>query len=178
LAKIKAFFSLKRLSALLPGRGGESMKQAGLYALMIVGFLGYKAMTEADRDSSGAIVDAGSVDVFQIMVGDCFDDVTSEQISSLPGVPCAEPHDNEAYASFDVSLPSYPEGDGMYEMAFESCLDRFETFVGRDYESSSLDIYTLYPTAEGWAQDDREVVCAIFDMEENKLVGSMRGSGI
>ena len=153
------------------------MKQAGIYALIILGFLGYKAMTEADRDASGAIVDAGSVDVFQIKVGDCFDNVTAEEISTLPGVPCSEPHDNEAYASFNVSLPSYPEGDGMYELAFDSCIDRFESFVGRDYPSSSLDIYALYPTAEGWAQDDREVVCAVFDMEENKLVGSVQGSG-
>lgn len=154
------------------------MKQAGIYAIVVLGFLGYKAMTEADRDSTGAIVDAGSVDVFQIKVGDCFDDVNSEEISSLPGVPCAEPHDNEAYASFNVTLSGYPEGDGMYEVAFESCLDQFETFVGRDYQSSTLDIYALYPTAEGWAQNDREVVCAVFDMEENKLVGSMRDSGI
>lgn len=154
------------------------MKQAGIYAVLILGFLGYKAMTDADRDVSGAIVDAGSVDVFQIQVGDCFDDVDAEEISSLPGVPCAEPHDNEAYASFNVSLASYPEGDGMYEVAFESCVDQFESFVGRDYQSSSLDIYALYPTAEGWSQNDREVVCAVFDMEENKLVGSMKDSGI
>jgi hypothetical protein len=93
-------------------------------------------------------------------------------------VPCSEPHDNEAYASFDLSLPSYPEADGMYEMAFEACVERFETFVGRDYQSSTLDIYTLYPTADGWAQNDREVVCAVFDMEEDKLVGSVRGTGI
>lgn len=154
------------------------MKQAGIYAVIILGFLGFKAMTEADRDGTGAIVDAGSVDVFQVRVGDCFDNVTAEEISSLPGVPCSEPHDNEAYASFNVPLDSYPAGDGMYEVAFESCVERFESFVGRDYQSSSLDIYALYPTAEGWAQNDREVVCAVFDMEEEKLVGSMRGSGI
>ncbi len=136
-------------------------------------------MTDADRDSSGAIVDAGNIDVFQIRVGDCFDDGDgSEEISSLPAVPCDQPHDNEAYASFNVSLASYPEDDGMYELAFESCRERFESFVGRDYESSSLDIYTLYPTIDGWVQGDREVVCAVFDMEANKLVGSMKGRGI
>lgn len=165
-------------AGIAPAHGGLAMKQAGLYAILILGFLGFKVMTDADRDESGAIVDAGNVDVFQIAVGDCFDNVTTEEISSLPGVPCSEPHDNEAYASFDVSLPGYPEGEGMYEVAFESCLDRFESFVGRDYESSSLDIFALYPTREGWAQNDREVVCAVFDMEETKLVGSMQASGL
>jgi len=42
--------------------------------------------------------------------------MTSEdafEVSSVAGVPCAEPHDNEVYAVFDVSVASYPEGDGM-----------------------------------------------------------------
>ena len=155
------------------------MKNLGIYALIVLGFLGYKLMTDADRDSSGTIVDAGSLDVFQIRVGDCFDDTAgSEEISSLPAVPCDQPHDNEAYASFNVSLASYPDEDSMYELAFESCQERFEPFVGMAYENSSLDIYTLYPTSQGWAQGDREVVCAVFDMEANKLVGSMKGRGI
>lgn len=155
------------------------MKNIAIYALIFLGFIGFKAMTSADRDGSGAIVDAGSIDVFQVRVGDCFDDTdASEEISSLPAVPCDQPHDNEAYASFDVSLPSYPDEDAMYELAFESCQERFEAFVGRDYETSTLDIYTLYPTVAGWAQGDREVVCAVFDMEANKLVGSMKDQGI
>ena len=155
------------------------MKNLGIFALIFLGFFVFRTMTDADRDSSGAIVDAGSLDVFQIRVGDCFDDTSgSEEISSLPAVPCDQPHDNEAYASFNVSLESYPDDDGMYELAFDSCQERFESFVGRDYESSALDIYTLYPTTEGWVQGDREGVCAVFDMEANKLVGSVKGRGI
>ena len=156
------------------------MKKLGIYALIFLGFVVFKTMTGADRDGSGAIVDAGSLDVFQVRVGDCVDDTEgSEEISSLPAVPCDKPQDNEAYASFNVSRASYPSSeDEMYELAFTSCQERFETFVGRDYESSSLDIYTLYPTNQGWAQGDREVVCAVFDMEANKLVGSVKGRGI
>lgn len=47
-----------------------------------------------------------------------------------------------------------------------------DAFVGRDYESSSLDIMTLFPTIESWAQNDREVICAVYDMNATKLVGS------
>ena len=152
------------------------MKNWIFYAIAVLAYLGYGAVTGADRDSTGTIVDGGSLDAFQIQVGDCFDDVSSyeEEIHNLPGVPCSEPHDNEAFAVFDVTMASYP-GDEMGEVAYDSCMQRFERFVGKDYESSSLEIMTLYPTTESWKQHDREIVCALYDMDDNKLHGSVKG---
>ena len=66
----------------------------------------------------------------------------------------------------------------MGELAQESCLEHFDAFVGRDYESSSLDFFTMYPSTESWKQNDREVVCAVYDMEINKLVGSVQGRAL
>jgi len=156
------------------------MKSWAIYIAAALGFGIYGIATEADRDSSGAIVDEGNVNAFQVMVGDCFDDSSTygDEISSVPGVPCSKPHDNEAYAVFDLAIESYPDGDSMGELAQESCMQRFDAFVGRDYESSALDIFAIYPTTESWAQNDREVICAIYDMEENKLVGSVKGRAL
>jgi len=131
----------------------------------------------ADRDETGAIVAEGSVDAFQMHVGDCFDDGSTfadENVDSVPGVPCSNPHDNEVYAVYDVAAASFP-GEGMADMAHEGCLTRFERFVGKDYESSSLDIATLYPSSESWQQNDREVVCAVYDVDAKKLTGSVKG---
>lgn len=155
------------------------MNRAVAYVVAALGFGIYGAMTGVDRDESGAIVDAGTLDAFELRLGDCFDDpdVYAEEFSSLPGVPCNEPHDNEAYAVFDLTMTTYPEYD-IAEISEASCLDRFESYVGRDYESSALDVVTMYPTKESWAQNDREVVCALYDMSGEKLVGSAKGSGI
>ena len=61
----------------------------------------------------------------------------------------------------------------------DRCMERFSSFVGRDYETSALDIYTLYPTRESWnGYNDREVVCAVFDIDANKLTGSVAGLGL
>ena len=153
------------------------MKNWVIFLAAIIGFGIYGAVTKVDRDSSGAIVGEGSVDAFQVRVGDCFDDTSSfdEGITSLPGVPCNEPHDNEAFALLDLSIATYPEGDGMAELAHESCLAHFDSFVGRDYESSSLEIMTLYPSTESWVENDREVICAVYDINAAKLVGSVKG---
>jgi len=155
------------------------MKSWAVYLAAIVGFAIYGASTSADRDSSGAIVEEGSIGAFNVRVGDCFNDVTSfDEVSSVPGVPCSEPHDNETYAVFDVGVASYPEGEGMSELAFTSCMERFEAYVGKDYESSSLDITTMFPSEQSWAQDDREVICAVYDMNAGKLVGTAKGSAL
>ena len=156
------------------------MKTWVLYGVFAFGFVIYGAATKVDRDSTGAIVGEGSIDASQIRVGDCFDDTSSidDEISDLPGVPCSEPHDNEAFAVFDITLSTYPEGDAMGKLAHVSCLEHFESFVGKDYDSSSLDIMTLFPTTESWKQDDREVICAAYDMKANKLLGSVKGRAL
>ncbi len=156
------------------------MKTWGLYIVVALGFVIYGAATTVDRDSSGAIVGEGNIDAFQISVGDCFDDVSSldDEVNSLPGVPCSEPHDNETFAVFDLTISTYPEGESMGGLAHESCLVHFESFVGKDYDSSSLDIMTLFPSTESWKQDDREVICAAYDMNAAKLVGSVQGRAL
>lgn len=148
------------------------------------GVYGVNSYMRADRDSTGAIVSEGSIDAFQMRVGDCFDDGSTfsgdgPEVSSVAGIPCSTPHDNEVYAVFDVSVASFPEGDGMASLAFDSCKERFQSFVGKDYDSSSLDIATLYPTRESWnGQHDREVVCAVYDVDTKKLTGSVKARGL
>jgi hypothetical protein len=161
------------------------MKKFLAYAVIGLGFVGYNVMTQADRDASGAIVSGGNVGAFAIQLGDCFDDTPasgaddSGEVTSLPGVPCAEPHDNEVYAVFDVDYEAFPGDDVMGQLAFDECLARFEGFVGAVYEDSSLDITALYPSSQSWgAQGDREVVCAVYDMNLGKLTGSVEGSEI
>lgn len=156
------------------------MKNLAFYAVIVIGYFAYGAITEADRDESGAIVGGGNIDAFNIRVGDCFDnaDAANDEVSDLPGVPCAQPHDYETYAVFDVSIDSYPSEEEMADIAFESCIQRFDSFVGLEYESSVLEVITMYPTTESWQQNDREVVCALYDMNEQKLVGSTKGSAI
>jgi hypothetical protein len=157
------------------------MKNWGVYIVAALGFGVYGAVMEADRDSTGAIVGEGTVDAFQVRVGDCFDDSSSDaagEITSLPGVPCSEEHDNEAFAVIDLTIPSYPGGDTMDGLAYTSCMERFESFVGKDYESSTLEILPIYPTPDSWAKNDRKVICAIYEMDENKLVGSVKGRAL
>ena len=156
------------------------MKNWAVYLAAVIGFAIYGASTSADRDSSGTIVGEGSIGAFNMRVGDCFDNINSsaEEVSSVPGVPCSQPHDYETYAIFDVDITSYPEDEGMSDLALESCMGRFESYVGKDYQSSSLDITSMYPSQQSWRENDREIVCAIYDMNAEKLTGTAKGRAL
>jgi hypothetical protein len=155
------------------------IKHGAVWGMLLASVLLAGCEPEADRDASGSIVTEGAVDAFNMKVGDCFDDQASEQIFDVPGRPCSEPHDNEVFALFDAVLDEYPGSEEMTRYGAEKCIARFEAFVGRDYESSALDVFPITPTSQSWdLQNDREVICALFRVDLGKMTGSMRGSGI
>ena len=128
------------------------------------------------RDDEGRIVEPNEqTDAFALVVGDCLDDATAEgAVTTVPTVPCAEPHDSEVYAAFTLNESAYPGERGLQGKAQVLCLPAFEEFVGEPYLDSRLDFAFYYPTEASWAAGDREVLCVAFD-PEGPVSGSLRG---
>lgn len=118
--------------------------------------------------------------VFELAVGDCFDDSSSTEteLSDVPVVDCAEPHDNEVFFTFEMADGDFPGDQAILDEAESRCLPAFEDYVDRDYATSELDIFPITPTAGSWGNGDREVICALYDLDLDKLTGSMQGSGV
>jgi hypothetical protein len=114
--------------------------------------------------------------VFELNVGDCFDDEETGSIGSVPIVDCAQPHDNEIYFAFAMTEPAYPGREATSQIAGDGCLAEFEAFVGIAYPDSALEIYPIYPSEGSWSQGDRVVYCALYALDLSKLEGSMEGS--
>ena len=167
----------------------------GIYILIAL-FAACGSVDDADRAESGDIVSADDLNAFPMREGDCFDDSSdmsqAQSVGIIGGgfteeiaaISCSEPHDNELFAVFDLSdrlpylaLERFPGEEGIVSFSRDGCFERFENFIGISYEESTLLVRMLYPTAESWAQGDREVSCMVYHSEE-KLAGSMRGSGI
>lgn len=128
------------------------------------------------RDDSGAIVESGGLGAYKLRVGDCFNFPEETFVISLEALPCSDPHDAEAYLSFDQTGDEWP-GDEQVSLATEiGCFEAFEEFVGIAWEASELDISALQPTEESWEDGDREVTCAIVSYDGSKLTGSMAGA--
>ena len=152
--------------------------------VLVAGFFLYGYFGEAKRDDSGNIESSGTLDAFSVKVGDCTNDQTGadsedETVSTVSAVPCAEPHDNEFYASLNLDFPEYPGEEAITLKAGEFCLAQFEEFVGIDYDSSVLMNSYMYPTQGSWdSANDREVLCLLYKEDSQKLTGSAKGIGI
>ena len=117
--------------------------------------------------------------VFELSVGDCFDDPSNfEEVTSVEVVECTEPHDNEVYANLTVPNSSFPGIQAMQTQADDLCHDDFGDFVGTPWEDSLLDYGWLHPTEESWDDGDRVVTCFLYDADFQKLTRSMEGSGV
>ncbi len=124
-----------------------------------------------------------SGNVFELAVGDCFDDGDMaigelEEIGEVPLVECSVPHDNEVYAVVAVDGEVFPGEAAIQAQADEVCLDTFDPFVGLDYESSALDFGWLVPTADSWDMGDRVVACFVYRLDLAKVSGTLEGSSI
>ena len=126
---------------------------------------------------------ACSGNVFELAVGDCFDDGDMvlgelEEIGDVPLVDCSAPHDNEVYAVVTVDGEVFPGEEAIQTQADEVCFDAFDPFVGLDYESSALDFGWLIPTADSWEMGDRIVACFVYRYDLAKVSGTLEGSSI
>lgn len=117
--------------------------------------------------------------VLSLEVGQCITDTAQEgQVSSVPVVECTEPHNGEIYA-----LPQLPEGDFPGDQAVKDQGDQlcagqpFQDYVGVPYQQSEIYYTKLLPSAETWADGDREIVCILANQDGSPLSpGSLRGA--
>ncbi len=122
--------------------------------------------------------DSGGRSVFDLEVGDCFDDPTSTgTVQDVPIVDCAEPHDNEVTHLFDVEGDEFPGEDTIRTEAEATCEEEFANYVGVPFSESELTGGALLvPTEQSWENGDREVVCAVWNPDFSKLEGSVEGT--
>ena len=120
--------------------------------------------------------------VFSLKVGDCYNGplLSAEEtldISDVELVSCADPHQNEVYAVFELPDSSWKGEDYVFEQGGIGCEARFEAFVGIKYELSTLYLDVLYPLEESWKEDDdRQVKCSVTERPVMKVSGSAKGS--
>ena len=119
--------------------------------------------------------------VFDIEVGDCFN-ADSDELASVIVVDCDRPHAYEAFHLFDHEAgpdEAYPGDDVILEFADTNCQPPFEEYVGIDYPTSIWFIASVTPSAETWAEGDREIICTLDQQDQDgvaiEVTGSARG---
>lgn len=167
---------MKRQSTQEEDRTVKKMTMAVVLGVLVAACGG--AVADVVDQAGEAIDDVGDESVFSMEVGLCFDDEeeTGGEVSSVPDVPCEEPHDNEVFALIQYTGETFPGQDAMQAEAKDLCIGDFEAYVGLAYEESELEVYPLVPTPGSWDNGDREIICALYALDLSELTGSMKGS--
>ena len=130
--------------------------------------------------SEGTPPAAGDAGDYGLAVGDCVNDAEIENY--VAGVDyfvtsCGDPHDNEVYYLHQYAAGPYPGGEAAAAELEGVCLGQFAAFVGRDYATSALGIYSLSPDQSSWEAGVLTGECLVYDYDLNQLIGSAYQSG-
>jgi hypothetical protein len=162
------------------GQAGRGLALAGLAlsaGWVVAGAIAVAVVlvTATDRNPTGQGTGKGSVSAFDLAVGDCLNGLKAgSNLSSLPRVPCTEPHEGEVFAVFDLPAGAYPGESRLADQARRQCADRFEGYAPSAVDDTSIELFFLHPTQLSWAQGDHEVTCVATD-PNRKRTGSLKG---
>jgi hypothetical protein len=169
----------RRAWRLISGRGAWLAAGAafatGLVAVVVLAAvpLGPASQDPApavERGGAGQVTKATDVTFPDVRVGDCYN---NSVVSTLPEVPCLQPHDNEVFYIFTMSPGKYPGDNAIQTSADNTCVDRLSDYVGVS-PSASLDYGSFLPDEPTWDSGDRLVICFLARSDREKLNGTTR----
>jgi len=178
LSVIFGFVALSQIKR--RNQGGKGMAIAGLtlsglWVVGIVAIVIVAALSSGTTDDpSTNLADSGDVNVQRLTPGQCLNGLKEgSAIRDLPAVPCAEPHEGEVYAVFDLADGAFPGDAEVAKLAEDGCVDRLETAAPKAAEDPDVEIYFLHPTQSSWRLGDQGVACVAMSAK-GKVTGSIK----
>jgi hypothetical protein len=173
LSAIFGVVALRRIKRL--GQRGQGLAIAGLalsgawivliVAIVVIGYLG----SATRSPTTGQITHSGSLSVFSLAVGDCFNNpVGAASVASVTAIPCNQAHSAQVYAEFNLagSDQSYPGTAAVTRLASSACKARTGS-LDKSKVTNSMTLRILYPEADSWLNGKRTVACVITNPTAN-----------
>jgi hypothetical protein len=114
--------------------------------------------------STGQISAKGTVSIFSLRPGDCFQNPTSD--ATLLGVayvtadPCTTAHNAQIFADFSATGTDYPGDAALERQANIGCPARVAGTLDKSKITSAMSLHFLYPQ-QSWADGHRTITCVI-----------------
>jgi len=164
LSVICAGVGLSRIKRI--GQRGRGLAFAGLAlsAIWLVVIIAVSTLSgNATQSAGGKITHRGSLDVFALTTGDCFDNpTTTSEIQNVTALPCGQAHDAQVFAKFDLTGAdnSYPAQATLNKLADNGCNSRTGS-INKAKVTSAMTIHVLFPEQDAWSGGQRTVSCLI-----------------
>lgn len=167
------------------GERGKGMAVAGitLSSLWTVGLATIIALAAA------GVIGDGNTQVVDLKAGQCFNTVDAKlsdfgsdkdtRSTTVDVVDCADAHDAEAFAVYEIQSGSddpYPGVDGVTHDAQTNCVKYARTYLDGKVPPEVDKLYFYLPPAANWAKHERSVIC-FFGAPDGKVTGSVKSGG-
>lgn len=143
-------------------------------ALIVIGLL---VDTEEDKAERARDEGSGDINVTKIEAGDCLTELPSgEMINTVSIADCDRTHVGEVYSVFSIDAPENATQADINRLAEGGCTAaRFTKYVGKEFNSSDLDVLYIRPNPATIELDD-QVSCVLVLPKEAESTGSLKGS--
>jgi hypothetical protein len=116
-----------------------------------------------------------------LAVGDCFDPPagSGETVEDVQHHPCTDAHGGEVIfvGDYEPSSGTYPSDDEFVTFVSDRCVTAFNAYTGLSYETATdLDFHVFTPTAEGWGDGDRTMICYAVRLDGTHFTSSVKAA--
>jgi Domain of unknown function (DUF4190)/Septum formation len=107
-----------------------------------------------------------TVQATDLTTGDCVKDAYESQLPTrVKRVNCDRPHYGEVFAILTLPDATYP-GEEPLRARGDECGPTFFDYAPNSPEGPTFRVAVAYPTADGWANGERSVVCVAVSKHE------------
>ena len=115
------------------------------------------------QDQGTSSMDSREVDVSHLEVGDCvYDFVTTQQQTTLPEVPCDQPHKGEVVGQFRPTGP-FPGELQIPDGVDEHCRRLFRSYAPNHSADRGFDVAFSLASRRQWSDDRYRFTCVATD---------------
>jgi hypothetical protein len=140
-------------------------------AVVLVSVL-VKHFSAAKVDADGNVTKAGSLSVFSLQKGQCFNEPdSSSAVSSIKAVPCGEAHDAQVTGNIALTESAYDKS-ALDDDAGKQCQTMADGTVDESKLGADASIIYFVPNEEDWNSGDHGVTCAL-DEDGVKMTGTV-----
>lgn len=113
-----------------------------------------------------------------LSVGDCFDPpaATGQTAKNIQHHPCSDPHGGEViFVGTITDVTDLPTDEQLQVFIGDNCLPAYAAYTGADlFTTDGADMGYFSPTADGWSNGDRGVICYATRLDGAPTKGSVR----
>ncbi len=134
---------------------------AAIVGAILLFFAAEPRASTAIKDDS--FITAGTSGILNIEPGECFTDPVYSRTAGevvVRYLPCEERADNQSYGFLQAEEGPW-DRPALAAFAWERCGQDF-TRRWTSQASSGLNFYPILPTAESWADGDRDIMCVVY----------------